>query len=148
VGVSRSDHHPLRSSHRQRLLALPIVALCVVVYAGNAAHFALVQHSTCLEHGEVMHLDGEGLTAQPQRLEASFIDERFARPDQGARIRHGAEAHCTHAFLRRESLVPASWCLPWPEAMAESGRSFGLEQVPPEPVARLRLAPKSSPPLA
>jgi hypothetical protein len=148
VDVSRSDHHPLRSPHRPRLLALPLVALCAVVYAGSAAHFALVQHSTCLEHGEVIHSDEGGMPAQPQRLEPSSTDERVTPTSQGPRLGHGAEAHCTHTFLRRESLLPAAWCLPTPEALGESSRILGLEQLPLEPVARLRLAPKSSPPLS
>jgi hypothetical protein len=148
VEVSRSDPHSQWSPQRSRLLALPFVVLCAVVYLGSAVHFALVQHSTCMEHGEVIHFDEPGAPAQPQRLEASFTDERVARASTEDRFTHSAEAHCTHVSLRRESLMPAAWYLPMPGAMAESALRPGLEQLPAEPVARLRLAPKSSPPLS
>lgn len=146
--MSRSDRHLLESPRRPRLLALPFVALCTVVYLGSAAHFTLVQHATCLEHGEAIHLDEEGVAAQPQRLADSFTDERVTRSSQEARIGHGAEAHCAHTFLRRESLLPTAWSLSTPEDTTESVQVLGLEQLPSEPVARLRLAPKSSPPLS
>ncbi len=146
--MSRSDLQPQRSSPRSRLLALPFVALCAVVYLGSALHFAFVQHGTCLEHGEVTHLEESGSGAQPRPREASFTDERLTRASQGATISHGADAHCTHAFLRREVLLPAAGALLAPEPSAESGPVARWEQVLPEPVARLRLAPKSSPPLS
>jgi hypothetical protein len=146
--VIHPERHSQRSLHRSRLLALPFVALCSLVYLGSAVHFALVQHSTCLEHGEVIHVDGAWAHAQPQQVEASFTDERITGASQGILASHGAEAHCTHAFLRRESLPPTALCLLTPEAAAESSLVRKLEQIPAEPVARLRLAPKSSPPLS
>jgi hypothetical protein len=148
VDVSRSDRHIQQTPRRPRLLALPFVVLCAVVYLGSAAHFALVQHATCLEHGESIHSGEEGVAAQPQRLEASFTDRRLTRTGQLERAGHGAEAHCTHTTLRRETLVPTALCLPTPERRTESAQVPGVEQLPSEPVARLRLAPKSSPPLS
>jgi hypothetical protein len=148
VDVSLSDRHLQENPRRSRLLALPFVVLCAVVYVGSAAHFALVQHSTCFEHGEAIHSGEEEVAAQPQRLEVSFTDQRFTRSSQLERAGHGAEAHCTHTSLRRESLVPTALCLPMHESPAESAHVLGLEQLPSEPVARLRLAPKSSPPLS
>jgi hypothetical protein len=148
VDVSRSDRQIQQGPRRPRLLALPFVVLCALVYLGSAVHFALVQHSTCLEHGESIHSGEEGVAAQPQWLEASFTDQRFTRSSQLERAGHGSEAHCTHTTLRRETLVPAALCLPTPEGRAVSAQGPGVEQLPSEPVARLRLAPKSSPPLS
>ena len=148
MDVSPNDRHPQRSLSRSRLLALPLVAFCAVVYLGSATHFALVQHSTCLEHGEVLHLEEGGGSAQAQRPEASFTDERFTSASRGAQISHGAEAHCSHASLRRETLMPAAGYLAAPGLESESSRGPAHEQLLPEPVARLRLAPKSSPPLS
>ncbi|WP_224361811.1 hypothetical protein [Hyalangium versicolor] len=145
--MSFPAHPPLRSAARTRLLALPFVALCAVVYLGSAVHFALVQHSTCLEHGEVIHVDELRAIAQPAEVEVAFTDERVARSSQGVTLSHGAEAHCTHAFLRREGLAPSASILLAPEKVAEVRTTPSLEQLVPEPVARLRLAPKSSPPL-
>jgi hypothetical protein len=144
--VSRSARPPQRSAPRSRLLALPLVALCAVVYLGSAAHFALVQHSTCLEHGEVLHLEDGGGSSQS---EASFTDERIARRmNQRGRIGHGSEAHCSHASLRRETLLSAAWYLASLDPQSESRRSPTQDLLLPEPVARLRLAPKASPPLS
>lgn len=53
--MSRSHLSEPALSRRPRLLALPWVLLCVLAYLGSAAHFALVRHSTCLEHGELVH---------------------------------------------------------------------------------------------
>jgi hypothetical protein len=129
-------------------LALPFVALCAVAYLGGALHFALVQHSTCLEHGEVIHLDEVQGPAQAQQVEVSFTDERVTRASQGVTASHGAEAHCSHTFLRREGVASTAGLLLAPEAVAESGSAPVREQLHPEPVARLRLAPKASPPLS
>lgn len=146
--MSQSDRHPQRSPLRSRLLALPFVALCAVAYLGSAAHFAFVQHATCLEHGEVIHVSESQAHAQPPRLEDSHTDVRITRAGQEEAAAHGAEAHCTHTFLRRESLVPAAWYLLASDPETESGPVLGLEPVFSEQVARLRLAPKSSPPLS
>ena len=147
--MSRSDYRSQRSAPRPRLLALPLVALCAVVYLGSAAHFALVQHSTCLEHGEVLHLEEAGGAEPWQWSDASFSDECITTSArQRARMGHGADAHCSHASLRRETLMSAAWCLSALDPQAESGRGPTQDVLLPEPVARLRLAPKSSPPLS
>lgn len=146
--MNPSAYLPQRSAFRTRLLALPLVALCAVVYLGSAMHFALVRHSTCLEHGEVIHVDEILGLAQPGQVEVSFTDERLTAAGQGFTVSHGAEAHCSHAFLRREGLAPTASILLAPEAVAASGSAPKRERLLPEPVARLRLAPKASPPLA
>jgi len=136
--------------HRSRLLALPFVVLCALVYAGSVAHFALVQHATCLEHGEVIHV-GEGQAHAPsQAVEDSSARSgvRITRAGAAAVASHDTEAHCAHAFFRREGLPPPAELLLAREALTVSGSAPLVDQVYPEPVARLRLAPKSSPPLS
>jgi hypothetical protein len=127
---------------RSRLLALPLVVLCALAYLGSAAHFAFVQHSVCLEHGESVHTD-EVRTAE---AEGSFEDSRIARTSQVAAQSHGAEDHCAHTFCRREALSPPSDTVLCVAASPVSGPVLFADVVLPEPVARLRLAPKSSPP--
>ncbi len=146
--MSRPDRHPKWSSPRSRLLALPFVALCAVAYLGSAAHHALVQHATCLEHGEVIHVGEAAAHAQPAQLAVPFEDVRITRASQMATPGHGAEAHCSHTLLRREGLTPAAWYLSGAEPEARPRPVLAPEQVHPEPVARLRLAPKASPPLS
>ncbi len=142
-------HSPRGSLHRSRLLALPLVALCAVAYVGSVAHFALVQHATCLEHGEVIHAgEAEAHSGQSAAVGVSFTDQRVTRSGQTAMASHDAEAHCAHSSLRREGLVPPAGLLRAAEPPDTPGPVFALEQDRLEPIARLRLAPKSSPPLA
>ncbi len=146
MDVSLADHSPQRSSQRSRLLALPFVALCAVLYLSSAAHFALVEHGACLEHGEVIHVGELREGAQPRPPEVSVSDEHSIWESQ--EIPDVDEDHCTEAFLRREGLTGPAWCLLVLEIAAEAGSVPALEQVHLEPVARLRLAPKASPPLS
>jgi hypothetical protein len=63
-----------------------------------------------------------------------------------ATVSHGSEAHCAHAFFRRELLPPAAGGPLLTEAPVSSGPVSVRAQGQSEPVARLRVAPKSSPP--
>lgn len=129
-------------------MALPFVVLCAVAYLGSAAHHALVQHATCLEHGEVIHVsEGDGHT-QSRVVRDSFTDVRITQAGSAAEAPHDAEAHCAHTFFRREGLPPPAESLLTVEGPVSSDRVSVLEQASLEPVARLRLAPKSSPPLS
>ncbi len=140
--LSRQDLAPLRWP---RLLALPLVVLSALAYLGSAAHFALVQHSTCLEHGEVVHGEGEQGHAS-EGMRASFEDERLARTDAAPVSVHGVEAHCAHTFFRRVTAPPAGTTLVEVQQRPE-GPSLLTAGVPVEPpVGWLFLAPKSSPP--
>jgi hypothetical protein len=133
-------------SRRSRLLALPLVLVCALAYLGSAAHFVLVQHRTCLEHGEMVHEgeveQGEEASGQARR---SFTDKRITRAEAQAPV-HGSEAHCAHVFLRRAAPSPAGVMLSL-EAPVQSGPVLEVDSVAVEPqVAWLHLAPKSSPP--
>lgn len=130
---------------RPRLLALPLVVLCALAYLGSAAHFFLVQHNTCVEHGELLHEAGAEQGEAPLEVRESFEDERFTRADAQASV-HGSDAHCAHVFLRRVVQPPAGVMLS-PEAPVLSGQVLEVDSVAVEPqVACLHLAPKSSPP--
>jgi hypothetical protein len=128
-------------------LALPLVVLSALAYLGSAAHFALVQHSTCLEHGEVVHGEGEQGHAS-EELRASFEDERLARTDAAPVSVHGVEAHCAHLFFRRVVSPPVGATLAEVQP-CPSGPVLLTADAPVEPpVGWLFLAPKSSPPRA
>jgi hypothetical protein len=128
---------------RSRLVALPLVLLLAVAYLGSASHFAFVRHSVCLEHGESVHLDEVGASAEE---EESFADSRLARTSQVAPESHGAEAHCAHAFCRREAPPPSEGTVVSTSVATVSHPERFADAVVPEPLERLRLAPKSSPP--
>jgi hypothetical protein len=132
-------------SRRSRLLALPLVLVCALAYMGSAAHFVLVQHRTCLEHGEMVH-EGEVEQGEaPGQVRASFADKRLTSGEAQASV-HGSDAHCAHVFLRRAAPSPAGVMLSL-EAPIQSGPVLQADSVAVEPpVAWLHLAPKSSPP--
>lgn len=131
---------------RPRLLALPLVLLCALAYLGSAAHFFLVQHTPCIEHGDMLHEGGAEQGEAQVQVRESFEDERITRSDAAQVSVHGADAHCAHVFLRRAVQPPAGVMLP-PEAPVLSGQVLEAYSVAVEPqVAWLHLAPKSSPP--
>jgi hypothetical protein len=121
-----------------------VALLCAVAYLGTAAHFVLVQHATCAAHGELVHADGA--PAQAGTAER-FEDTRLAATDLASEAGHGAEAHCAASLPRRE-LVREVWA-PAPAASPVQDVAVGCGRLAPaEPVARLHLAPKASPPAA
>jgi hypothetical protein len=133
------------SLSRARLLAVPWVLVCVLVYLGSVLHFALVQHTTCFVHGDVMHVSDAPAHEGP--LEESFDDARVARAPESTAAPHGGEAHCHHAFFRREAPPPAE-SAPLVEAVStRSSPALAVFRFHAAPVALLRLAPKLSPPL-
>jgi len=144
--VSRLHRQEPALYRRPRLLALPLVLLCALAYLGSAAHFFLVQHNTCIEHGDLLHEAGAEQGEASVQVRESFEDERFTRTDAQQVSGHGADAHCAHVFLRRVVQPPAGVMLP-PEAPVQSGQVLEADSVAVEPqVAWLHLAPKSSPP--
>ncbi len=130
---------------RPRLLALPLVLLCALAYLGSAAHFFLVQHTACVEHGDMLHEAGAEQGEAQVQVRESFEDERITRSDAQASV-HGADAHCAHVFLRRAVQPPVGVAL-LPEVPIVLVRVMEADSVAVEPqVAWLHLAPKSSPP--
>ena len=132
-------------SRRPRPLALPWVLLCLVAYLGSAAHFVLVQHRTCLEHGEWVHEEGVAAgksvvpaSVSPEALAVSSADEPVAA--------HGVDDHCAHAFSRRELLPVADVTYSLLASAPEAPLGVAVRDFVRPPVAPLRLAPKASPP--
>ncbi|WP_404371823.1 hypothetical protein ACIHQR_14530 [Corallococcus coralloides] len=146
--MSRLRRQPSTSRSLPRLLALPWVLVCVLVYVGSVLHFALVQHTTCLEHGDVMHVSEASSHDGPLEEELSFDDARVARAPVSKAAPHGGEAHCHHAFLRREAPPPAGSAPVMAAVSTRSSPALAVFRFHAAPVALLRLAPKSSPPRA
>jgi hypothetical protein len=144
--VSPSNRRLPLSLVRSRLLALPLVLVCALAYVGNVMHFALVQHATCLEHGEMVHV-GDGGAHASGPVEDSFDDARVASR-QDAVEAHDVDAHCVQAFLRREVLPPAQATAIIPAVSTRSAPALAVFRFHAEPVGRLHLAPKASPPRA
>ncbi|HZI15496.1 MAG TPA: hypothetical protein VE153_34310 [Myxococcus sp.] len=145
--MSRSNRHLPVSLVRPRLLALPLVLVCVLAYLGSVMHFAVVQHATCLEHGEVVHVEA-GDAHGTEHVEAASDDARVTARSEAAAESHGADAHCAHSLLRREASPPASGGSTVTVAPTRSAPALAVFRFHAEPVARLHLAPKASPPRA
>lgn len=147
VDVSASNRQPPAAPPRPRLLAPPLVVAFLLAYLGGTLHFTLVQHRTCLAHGEVVHGEGEhGEAHGPGLAQASFEDKRLTRADLAVSTEE-EDVHCAHAFFRRG--VTLSTSTPWSTPSEQCSEPVrGAPRMEAEPVARLRLAPKSSPPQA
>ncbi|MBE4751957.1 hypothetical protein G4177_27700 [Corallococcus sp. ZKHCc1 1396] len=146
--MSRLRRHPSTNRPVSRLLAWQWVLVCVLAYVGSVLHFALVQHTTCLEHGDVMHVSDGSAGAEGAASQASFDDARVAQAPQDQAVPHGTEAHCQHASLRREAPPPAEAAPMLVAVSTRSSPALAVFRFHAAPVALLRLAPKLSPPLA
>ncbi|WP_426731704.1 hypothetical protein [Myxococcus faecalis] len=144
--MSRSLHSLPSRLVRSRLLALPLAAVCALAYMGTVLHFAMVQHATCLEHGEVVHVEEGGSHTAPV-AEESFDDVRLTSRDD-APVGHGSEAHCVHTLIRREGPPPTEVTPVITRVPTRSSPALAVFRFHAEPVARLHLAPKASPPRA
>lgn len=139
-------HRQHQGFSRSRLWALPLVLLCAVAYLGSATHFALEWHSVCLEHGETVHVSEVRAAVHLAEGEVSFEDSRIASTGQVGVESHGSDAHCAHAFFRREAPPPSTGVVLLALQRSEPEPERFEDVRLPEPVSRLRLAPKSSPP--
>lgn len=144
--MSRSTRHPPVSLVRSRRLALLLALVCALAYVGSVMHFALVQHATCLEHGEMVHVEDASAHGLGE-VEGSFDDVRVASRREAAEA-HGMDAHCVHSFFRREAPPPAEGRTLVSVAPTRSAPALAVFRLHAEPVARLHLAPKASPPRA
>lgn len=130
--------------------ALPtLIALALVAQFSQSAHFALVSHSVCSEHGEMVHGHGH-LAVGPERgaPHAAKATQDDAKPSVAAADHHDADAHehCPVMNNQRERIVlpPVDVVniVPLPPDVAMMFHA-------PEPLAGdlLFVAPKSSPPV-
>jgi len=125
------------------LLALLLTASAL----GQAAHFLLVPHTICAEHGELLEL-GEGAEHATASREHAVEDERQSRaasPEASA-----AHEHCqVLARGQREQALPKAPSVALlPAAAARSAAVFTEHAHPALGLPALALAPKTSPPLA
>jgi hypothetical protein len=125
-----------RSSVLTGLLALGLVG----AQGASLAHFALVKHAYCAEHGELIHPDAD-YRAPPARPRSS---KPSLYATEAVEYAHGHD-HCALAGQRRESALPArAFALP----VDGAGRVDAPLALAWTPFSgpRFRLAPKQSPP--
>ena len=128
-----------------RALAALVALLLSASSLAQVAHFWLIPHAICAEHGELVELQaGEQAHAEPQ---GAAHDARASTPDEGADPGHD---HCQLlARNQREHALPVAGQLELPPATSAPAQ---YRFVPSRDVAPgralLSLAPKTSPPAA
>jgi hypothetical protein len=136
MSLSRARRDVARSRLFSGLLALGLVG----AQGASLAHFALVKHAYCPEHGELIHPDAE--------YRAPSAERHSSKPGlyaaEAAEREHGHD-HCALAGHRRDSALPARTATSLIQADHRSAVAPDLASVPPS-LPRFRVAPKQSPP--
>jgi hypothetical protein len=127
-----------------RVAAAFAALLLLASSLGQVAHFLLVQHAICAEHGELLEVHGAEHPASATITLADSDEQAHASaPDL-----EGEHDHCQHLARRQSELAvftgatealvipPPAATLPKPSLAAEPRASHAL----------LALAPKTSPP--
>jgi hypothetical protein len=126
-------------------LACALACGAVVAQLTGFAHLALVPHSVCAEHGELIHSEhGSSAVPSPAPVAAGQALVSAAHQSEGAH----SHDHCASVAARRERAVPARSITVTVCASAEL-QSFalvsGLGPTAVKPV--FGYAPKCSPPV-
>jgi hypothetical protein len=126
-------------THRRWLPAVLAVAL-VGGQGAVAAHFALVKHAYCGEHGELIHPDAAQHVSGPAH--ASKTPGLYAAGED--ELEHGHD-HCVLSGVRRHAapVRHAGAVLPIDGGHVELAHVIAWA---PSSATRLRIAPKQSPP--
>jgi hypothetical protein len=131
-----SRHSALRS------FAAALAAVALVGQLAGFAHLVLVRHVTCAEHGELIEVGHERALAAAAPHAAGAAVASAATGEA-----HGHD-HCLLGPMRRDRFAlgaPRALDCAHVDAYGTLGRVVD-RRVPP-PIAVIRLAPKSSPPL-
>lgn len=125
-----------------RVLAALVALVLSASAFGQAAHFLLVPHTICAEHGELLEL-GEGSEHAAQGRDGEDQGPQIAPPELS--VEHD---HCQMlARGQREQALPkANRVELLPAAAAEQTTTFVAPGAVPVSLERLALAPKTSPP--
>jgi hypothetical protein len=126
------------------LLALLLTASAL----GQAAHFLLVPHTICAEHGELLELGEEGAAHAAASREHRADGDRQPRAASPEAV--AAHEHCqVLARGQREQALPqGSFVALVPVAPPQAACIFGTPAALARALSALTLAPKTSPPLA
>jgi hypothetical protein len=128
-----------------RLLAAFVAVLLTASSLGQSAHFLLVPHAICAEHGELLELTERDPHVTGDSAEAATAADETRASEPAALVDHD---HC-QVLLRgqREQSLPAASAvavLP-PESAEKAAFLTALRRFTRE-LSVLSLAPKTSPP--
>ena len=127
-----------------RLLAAFVAVLLTASSLGQSAHFLLVPHAICAEHGELLELTERHPHATGERAEAAAGADETRASEPAALVDHD---HCQVLLRgqREQGLPEASAVAVSPPASAETAFLTALGRFARE-LSVLSLAPKTSPP--
>ncbi|HRC54743.1 MAG: hypothetical protein IPI49_03540 [Myxococcales bacterium] len=137
----------LASPFRSRRFVVAIAALCVAGQAFALVHLFALHHVRCAEHGDLLHIEGEG-ARRDLDLAAELARETAAAVSaSGLPFAAHQGDHCTALTERRDlrsAVAVVRWDLP---PLASQGQPCWRT---PDRTSRAlyRLAPKISPPAA
>ena len=128
-----------------RALAAFVAVLLTASSLGQIAHFWLVPHAVCTEHGELLELSADADHAgQPHAEMASAADEEAAAVSADDA---GSHDHCEIlARGQRQLALPAPSLVALVPAAASSSLALVEASATSRPLATLSVAPKTSPP--
>jgi hypothetical protein len=93
---------------RAGVFVLSAVLLSLLLRASETAHFLLVQHSICQEHGELLHVDDADHHAHEAGAAPDLVP---TLRDASAEHRGHEHDHCTWFSEHREALVADRACV-------------------------------------
>jgi hypothetical protein len=131
----------------QRLLAALVALLLSASALGQAAHFLLVPHTICAEHGELLEVDERASHVDREREQtASDAPEpRASQPEISAEHDH---CQVLARGQREQAPVRASLSVLLPAPLAPEAPASFARPAPSAQELTLSLAPKTSPPRA
>jgi hypothetical protein len=127
-----------------RALAAFVAVLLTASSLGQIAHFLLVPHAVCAEHGELVELSNGSDHAGPHHAEAApvFDDSTVMSPEGAA-----SHDHCELLASGQEQLaLPVAGVVALVPAAAASSLALIEPSVASPSLSTLLVAPKTSPP--
>jgi len=118
--------------------------VALLLQGSSAGHMLLVEHARCAEHGEWTHESGHHVQAPRLQAEGTALEGVPPTPHEN----EASHEHCTVATERRDGVAGQAF-VPVDRSPVETqdpdriAGALGLFDSTP----RLRLAPKSSPPV-
>jgi hypothetical protein len=117
--------------------------LCLLTHLTGLLHVLVVRHATCPDHGELIHGRAPVVAQAPQALDAVVTEAPADAAEE-------ADEHCLFVATRRREMAGLA-AAPLAAAVAVAPSVAPPLPLLPDvraPRALLRLAPKTSPPLA
>jgi hypothetical protein len=132
-----------------RWLIAAVAPVCIAAQLIVFAHMLLVRHSTCPEHGELIHGEADAHASQGHAAKAALAELVRPATEIAARVVFPAaeDSHCDVVGHRREFVQPAVFEAVGPELGVIGLALFGPASAPlHDGSRRYSLAPKTSPP--